>query len=189
MKSLFFLLFSITLFAQVDSNSVTVNVSRAANTAPDEVLLSVGVLSGYNSTLDDILAALKGTSISASNLSSVSTPLYLVSQPQLEWTFGLSLPLSKLNETSAALLAAQQRQPKKGGLTISFYVAETKASIQSQQSQGCDPSALLSDAQSQAQVLAAASNRIVGRLLGISAATTDQTPPCQLTVKFALIGL
>ena len=190
MKTFFLLLAGFfCAFAQVDSNSVTVTVSRSVNLVPDETVFSVSVTSAYGASLDDILAALKGTGVTAAGFVSVSDGYnYLNQPPTLVWTFSLSAPLSKLKDTVAALTRAQQSQPAKGGLAISFYVSSTRVSARGQQTQGCVAADLVSDARARAQTTAAATGRILGRLLALAATTTDQAPACSLTAKFSLVG-
>ena len=69
----FSLLFSPLAFGQLDSNSITVTASRNASLQPDQAVFAVSVQSGISASLDDVLAALQGSGITAANLSSVSS--------------------------------------------------------------------------------------------------------------------
>lgn len=171
-------------FGQLDSNSVTVTASRGTSLQPDQAVFGVFVDSGLSSSLDDILAALKGSGITIANFSGVSTvnqPVILPTgsgsstglpqtiQPTLEWTFGLPVALSKIAETVKALSSLQSSiMQNAAGLTLSFSVQGTQVSQQLQQSQTCVFSDLISDAQTQAQKLASAAGLGVGSILAMS---------------------
>jgi hypothetical protein len=84
------------LFGQVDSNTVTVTSSQSTNVQPDQVLFAVSVTTSLNSTLDDVLAALKGSGITIANFSGVSSAFAIPtgigitnqqSTPTLQWSF------------------------------------------------------------------------------------------------------
>ena len=60
-------------FGQLDSNSVTVSATRSMTQQPDQVLFGVTVQSGLNTSLDDVVAALQGSGITAANFSAVGT--------------------------------------------------------------------------------------------------------------------
>ncbi len=197
-------------FAQLDTNSITVSVSRSSTVQPDQVVFAVTVQSGLNASLDDVLAALQGSGITAANLAGVSSnnpsPY---TQSTILWTFTLTAPFSKQKDTVTSLTALEQTVAQgKSGLTLSFTVAGTQVSAQALQSQTCSLTGLISDAQAQAQSIAAAAGVTVGPVLALSSATsspipaavnfvsgafssvyvapTTYAPPCGLTVKFAL---
>ena len=58
--------------ASLDNNTVTVTANRALSLQPDQVSLYVTVLTAQDAGLDDVLAKLKGTGITAEFLNSVS---------------------------------------------------------------------------------------------------------------------
>jgi uncharacterized protein YggE len=206
-----FCLFPLLAFGQLDSNSVTVTASRSVNLQGDEALLSVSVSSGTSATLTDIVAALQGTGIAASNLSGVNTSQSFnfvvpgdspVPRLTLDWRFSLTVPLPKLKDMIATLTSLQQSIMKNNsGLSLSFAVQGIQVSSQLQQMQACAISDLLSDARAKAQKLADAAGLSVGTVLAMSSATSTTTGPssyaafgvasvyipgCSLTVKFAL---
>ncbi len=205
-------------FGQIDSNAVTVTALRNANLQPDTVLFSVSVTSGVNAGLDDVIAALAGSGITAANFSSVSSQQFFIAstipiiiqppqpaqpQPMLQWTFTLPVPLSKLKDTSTALTNVRQGIAKKNaGLAMSFSVQGTQVSQQLQQSQPCVISDLLADARAQAQKLANAAGLTLGQILALASSTSSTTGSsnsifnplpsfsiCAATVKYALIRL
>ena len=171
-------------FAQLDSNSITVTASRNVNLQPDQVVFGVFVDSGPDATLDEILAALKGSGITAANFSSVTTivPGFTTGvsllpppalppnlQSGLEWSFGLPVALAKIKDTVNLLTGLQQAiAQQQNGLVLSFTIQGTQVSQQLQQSQVCVVSDLIADAQSQAQKLAVAAGLGVGNILAMS---------------------
>jgi len=175
------------VFGQLDSNSVTVTASRAVNLQPDQVLFAVYVASGLNTSLDDVLVAVKGSGITIANFSGVATvsgvpvtiipgsqgsPVTIPAQPELTWAFGLSAPFAKMKDTVAALTSLEQSiKQANNGLKLSFQVQGTQASADLQQSQTCNPADLLADARGQAQKLASAGGLTLGNILAMAGNT------------------
>jgi hypothetical protein len=172
-------------FAQLDSNSVTVTATRSMTQQPDQVLFGVTVQSGLNTSLDDVVAALQGSGITAANFSGVSmgpNVIFAVVGPQpappimaspLQWIFSLPVPLAKIKDTIAMLTALQKNiAQQNNGLMLSFNVQGTQVSAQSQQSHVCPTADLLADATTQAQKLAAAAGLSLGSVLALSSGTS-----------------
>jgi hypothetical protein len=166
-------------FAQLDSNSVTVTATRSTTPQADQVLFGVTVQSGLNSSLDDVVAALQGSGITAANFSEVTTAAVVAvippmlppttGVPLLQWTFALPVPLAKIKDTIATLTALQKSIGQQNiGLTLSFNVQGTRVSTQLQQSQTCPTADLLADAQAQGQKLASAAGLSLGAILAMS---------------------
>jgi uncharacterized protein YggE len=163
-------------FAQLDSNSITVTASRGTNLQPDQVVLAVNVDTTMDASLNDVVAVLQNAGITLSNLAGVRTvgPYTLPPSPvppltQIEWTFGLPVPISKLGDTSAALRTIQQNVTTGNkGWGLSFNVQGTQVSMALQQSQVCSYPDLIADARAQAQKMAAAAGMNVGNVLAIS---------------------
>jgi len=204
-------------FAQSDTNSITVSVSRSATVQPDQVVFGVTVQSGLNTVLDDVLAAVQPAGITASNFIGVSSNNFVTvpPTPALTWTFSLTAPFSKQKDTVTSLTGLQQMIAQgKAGLTLSFGVAGTQVSAQALQSQVCSLADLVSDAKAQAQKIADAAGVTVGSILALSSGTAINTgsyapasvaivgayvsyssflssptsaPPCALTMKFSLL--
>src|SRR5260370_33916741 len=59
------------LFAQTDANSVTVTAYRSSNVQPDQIAISVSVLSGFDADFDTVIAALQGSGVTAANFNRV----------------------------------------------------------------------------------------------------------------------
>jgi hypothetical protein len=212
-KAPFLLVVSASLaFAQLDSNSITVNASRSAALQPDQALFVVSVQSDLNTSLNDVLAALQGSGITSANFAGVSSNsgFTISSGPSqtLQWAFALPVPLAKTKDTVAALTALQQNIAQNNkSLKLSFSIQGTQVSQQLQQSQTCSIPDLLADARTQAQKLADAGGVTLGAILAMSSpasssalaipqqivavgsfvSTSTFTPaPCALTVKFAV---
>ncbi len=203
-------------FGQLDSNSITVSVSNNANLQPDQAVFSVTVVSGITSGLDDVLAALQGSGITAANFTGVSTqgqftailsanPLPTTLAPTIGWTFSLPVPLTNTKATVATLTTVQQNIAKlNNGMTLSFNIVGTQVSQQLAQSQTCSLSGLIASATTQAQNLANVSGLTLGSVLALSSATSSVSsgsqlplqvpgllssaapPHCAVTVKFNL---
>jgi hypothetical protein len=211
-KGLFLVVASASLaFAQLDSNSITVNASRSTNLQRDQAVFGVFVQSDLNTSLNDVLTALQGSGITSANFSGVSgNSGFTISpgqSPALQWAFGLPAPLTKTKDTVAALTALQQNIAQNNkSLKLSFSIQGTQVSEQLQRSQTCSIPDLLADARSQAQKLADAGGVTLGTILAMSSPTSSvggtlslgvvsgnfvsPAPflpvPCAVTVKFAV---
>jgi uncharacterized protein YggE len=151
---------------------------------PDQVLFAVNVQSGLNTSLDDVVAALQGSGITAANFVGLSVSpslLYVgtpaipstIVAPPMQWIFSLSAPLAKIKDTIAMLTALQKSVAQQNtGLMLSFNVQGTQVSAQAQQSHPCAASDLLNDARAQAQKLADAAGLSLGGILAMSSGTS-----------------
>jgi uncharacterized protein YggE len=175
-------------FGQLDSNSITVTASRGNSPGPpDQALFGVVVTSAVDTSLDDVIALLQGTGVSAANLQALNE--YTISigssgppTETLNWRFSFTAPLTKNKDTIAMLSSLQQTIAKKSnGVTMSFSIQGTQTSVQPPQT--CSQSDLLTDARTQAQKLADGAGVSVGNILAMSSSTFAT---CSLTVKFAL---
>jgi uncharacterized protein YggE len=180
---LLLILFVPAAFAQLDSNSVTVTATRSMSPQPDQAVFAVTVQSGLSTNLDDVVAALQGSGITAANFSGISMgpalvftgnpipapPVSSIVAPPLQWVFALPAPLAKINDTIATLIALQKSIAQQNkGLTLSFSVQGTQVSAQLQQSQVCSTPDLLTDARTRAQKLANAAGLTLGTVLALS---------------------
>lgn len=200
---------SLALFGQVESNSITVSASQNASLQPDQAVFSVTVQSGVNTGLDDVLAALQGSGITAANLSSVSSnnivsPFNISNQPLLQWAFSLITPLTNTKTTVASLTTLQQNIAKlNNALMLSFSIVGTQVSQQLAQSQTCSLPSLVASATAQAQSLASAGALTLGPIIAMSSTSSNAVsssllevgnyvalssaapPPCAITVRFS----
>lgn len=162
MRKLSTLLFLMTVsaFAQLDDNTITITATRQATLQPDQIVFSVSVLTPQAAGLDVVLAMLPGTGVTEANLGEV----YSNSPNALQWYF--TLATSFLEASATVKLLTQLESQSKGA--VSFYVQGTQVSQALQQSQPCSQAALVADARNQAQMLASAAGLTVGPVLAVS---------------------
>jgi hypothetical protein len=155
-------------------------------------VFAVHVDSGLDTSLDDVIAALQGTGISAANLQNLSTLFNSrvselgVQTATLDWWFTFTAPLAKSKDTITMLTNLQATiTQRNNGVTMSFSIQGTQSSAQLQ---ACSLPDLLPNARTQAQKLADGAGVSVGNILAMSSPTaTGQLITCTLTVKFALL--
>ena len=170
----FLLLVAVPVFGQ---HTLTIAATRSVNLQPDQVLYSLSVSSGAAATLDQIVAALSGLGITASNLNGVTNN----PASTFQWSFTLAAPLSNLTATIGTLTKLQQTiTQNNSGLTLAFYVDGTEVSQQLRQSQTCSNSDLIADATAQAQKVSAAAQLTLGPVRSLS-----NTPLPQPTLVYA----
>jgi hypothetical protein len=167
-----FLACSALAFGQLDSDTITIQASRAVNLTPDQVVFSVSVSAGPSTSLDQVVAALSNSDITAANFVGVTGGTS--SQSPLQWLFTLAAPLAKIKAAVASLTALQQSiAQNNSGMTLAFQVQGTQVSPASIQSQACSTADLVADAQAQAQNVAAAA---MGLAIGPIVAISDGSP-------------
>ena len=185
---------------QAGSNAITITATRSASPQPDQVVFSVSVMSSLNTGLDDIVRALDGSGIRASDLYNVYSQTLVVQTGRvpnevvtLQWSFKLSVALSKVKETVAALNALQQKiRSTNSGLTLSYNSSGVAVSPESQAAQPCSITDLLADARAQAQKLVCASPELsVGPILALSDGGSIPVPAqaARFTAATFLLGI
>lgn len=186
-------------FAQLDSNVVTVTVSRQLVVQPDKVSLTVYVTSPADQTLDQVLAALRETRIKAADLTNFSTQ-----GPALTWVFGPVLPFSDMK----AVLPALEGLVSSGPIGVQLYFVGAAVSAEAAASQQCPYPELINDARSRAGKLAAAVGGTLGPIVSLTSGTAGTVaildpatvallrnpfpgeivaPSCALNIQFHLI--
>jgi uncharacterized protein YggE len=192
------LVFCSLAFGQLESNSITVSASNNASLQADQADFSIGVQSSLTTSLENVLAALQGSGITAANLSSVDTVEQYAngsaSSLVLEWTFSLPVSLANTKAIIASLTTLQQSiGAQNSGLTLSFAIAGTQVSPQLAQSQTCSLSGLIASATTQAQSLASAGGLVLGSITALASSTSNvvanpyaTAPPCAITVTFSV---
>ncbi len=160
--------------AQLDSNSITIDASRAIGLQADQAVFSLDVKSGLDVSLDDVLAALEGSGITMANLSSIrgQGPSLLPATTNdrgLVWVFNVTVPLNRITAETASLTALQRTiSIRNNGLSLSFDVMGSQVSPQRQQPDQCPIEGLLADALSQARKLGEAAGVSVGPVIALS---------------------
>lgn len=163
------------VWAQLETDTITIEASRQVNLQPDQIVFSVQVLAPKTAGLDEVLAKVAGTGIAAADLTSV----YNSSNDNFSWVFSLPVPVSQAGATATVLTRLQQQSQR----TVQFYAQETRVSPALQQSQGCSQANLVSDARTQAQNLAAATGFSVGPVLAVSDGSGPQLIPLLLQIQ------
>jgi len=169
MRLILLLAAAATAFAQTDTNTITVAASRTVTVAPDQVGYSVTVRTAGGASLNDAVAQLPGTGITAADLSYVADAGLLGQNPAVDWTFRLVVPFSKMKDTTTVLagLVRQAGGMKGVASPISFSVQAAQTSADAQ-TRACDLSALVNDARQEAGRIASAAGVQVGQIVGIS---------------------
>ncbi len=152
------------VLGQLESDTLTIQASRSVNLQPDQAVLYVTVNSSLSMSLDETLAALQGSGITAASFSNV----YDAGQdlPRLQWWFTLAVPFTKMKATLATLAAIQQLLGK-GGLQMNLSIS-SQFSPELLASQVCSLKDLVADARAQAQSMAAAGGFVVGEMSSLS---------------------
>jgi hypothetical protein len=161
-------------FGQLETNTITIQASRSVNLAPDQVSFYITVSADPTSSLDQIVAALSGLGITASNPSS----MYGANDNRgsLQWSFTLATPLTKMNATIASLVTLQQSMVKNNsGMSLTFQFQGAYVSPAAFQSQSCPAKDVVADAQTQAQNVAAAAGFAIGPIIAISNGSSATT--------------
>jgi hypothetical protein len=171
-------------------------------------VFNVQVTTGLDSGLDDVIAALQGSGITAANFQGLSASFDLIVSgtgttppaQTLDWSFQLAAPLAKVKDTITALSSLQSKiAAQNNGLALSFSIQGTQSSAPPST---CSLSNLLTNAQTQAQNLAIGAGLSVGNILAMSSSTAgvsavglagallgaSTASPCILTVKFELLA-
>ena len=161
---------AIAAYAQLDSDTLTITATRSLVVVPDRTQVFVNVSAPTDYTLDDVLAALRGTGISATNLSGVGGYPYTgitlfdpgpprVGTPLMQWVFRLTPALSNLKD----VLAPMARFNSPSNLRLDFYVQTMPAT-----GVPCPWPALLEDARAQAANVAASAGMKAGSIMSLS---------------------
>ena len=169
------MLFSFAAFAQLDDGTLTIAVSRTINLQPDQAVLSLYLSTDITVTLDDAVNMLQSLGITAANLQSVNTALPYVGGPlPTQWYFSLPVALSSVGDTLGKVLALRQTIAKNGpGAGLNFGLQGTQVSAALQAANPCPMTALVGDAQAQAQKFAAAAGIKVGPIVALSDGSTS----------------
>jgi hypothetical protein len=163
----FFLAAASVAFGQLDSDTITIQASRSTNFTPDQIAFNVAVAADPATSLDQVVAALASSGVTAANLSGLSGAQDVHSP--LQWTFSLAVPFAKMKATIAALTALQQSFAQNpGSMTLAFAVQGLQYSMQLIQTQTCAAKDLFADALAQAQPLATLAGLAIGPVVALS---------------------
>ena len=150
-------------FAQLDNDTITVTASRQASLPADQALVGVTVSAPPEVPLEDVLALIGPAGFNMANL----TGTYSLVATQ--WSFSRAVSFDRVSSTLAALAAARdagaQKDPR---IDIAYYLQGAQVSDQVRAAHPCVFPSLLSDAQRQAQNIAAAAGVRVGSIVAMS---------------------
>src|ERR1700680_2896172 len=125
LQSILFIAVPVQLFGQIESDTLTLSASRVLSIQPDQAHFNVTMVSTPTQGLDEILAALQATGITAANFSSLTSQ----SDGTLQWLFNLPVSLAKVQTAAVSLVSLQQTIAKSNnGLTLSFYIGGLQVS-------------------------------------------------------------
>ncbi|HYL75132.1 MAG TPA: hypothetical protein VEU96_13055 [Bryobacteraceae bacterium] len=185
------MIFISVAFGQLDANSITVTGSQSlAAGQPDQAVFTVQVQSGLDTSLDDVIAALQGTGITAAHFFNLNASFGfggagggtgtgtgtgvsgLSPGSGLNWVFQFGAPFAKVKDTVTTLTTLQQSLAKKNnGVVMFFSIDRTQVSTQLQPT--CSLSALIADARARAQKIADAGGVGLGSILAMSSVTPN----------------
>ena len=173
------LLAAVPVFAQLPSNTLTISATRNIVLQPDQLVFGLTVSSNKTTTLEQIVAALSGLGLTAANLTGVDNS----TATTLQWNFTLAVPIATVTTAINSLVNLQQSiGQNNSGLTLAFFGNGTQVSQKSQQSVSCSNTDLISDAQAQAQKLAAAAGMTLGPVTKLS--NTPASGTAQVAASF-----
>lgn len=158
--------------AQLDTNTVTVTATRTYDLQPDQVQLYVTLTAPVAVGLDEILAQLEGSGITAANLNGVYTPYSNASDEYhgySQWSFTPTVGFDKLKAALAALSRLQITAGKfMESPALRFDVGGTKISYALLAAHACPFPTLIDDARRQADAMAAAAGMRTGAIVSLS---------------------
>ena len=155
-------------FGQLQTDTITITAMRHVHLQPDQIIFDVQVFTTATAGVDDALAEVPGSGITAADLTGVFT----YNPNKLRWNFTLAVPFSQAAATTKLLTQIQQQSNQ--SVTVSSQGTQVSQALQ--QSQPCSQANLISDARAQADSLAAAVGFSVGAALAISDGSLDQSP-------------
>ena len=177
-------------FGQLDSNSLSLTVSRSAFVQPDQAVFGIGVAASPDVTLTEILTGMQKVGLRSENLLGIETmfPANRGGPGPLQWSwqFSLPVPLANIGETLFTLLSLQRSADTANrGLQLSFALNGIQASPASVAAQQCPLSDMIAEARSQGQKMASAAGSTLGPLLAIGEAPTPVRAAAQFVVGSA----
>jgi hypothetical protein len=161
-------------FAQLETNTLTITASRNVSVVPDQVLYGVSLTTDLSATLDDAIAQLAGTGITAANFTYVTSSGD--SAKSVDWAFELVVPFSKMKDTVAALSGLRTKLGVRNTSRALTFSAVTERTSSDAQSQGCPLTSLVNDARREAERIAAAAGVRLGGIVGLSDGSGSNIP-------------
>lgn len=178
----------------IESKSITLTVTKSVALPTADIQITVNILGGLDTTLDQVLAAVKDVGLTGQDLVGLGT-MPMGPRPdqfRLNYGFRLVVPFSRMKQTLDAL--DRLRRTIDTNLELQYYAASVAASPAAfDQARQRVLSELIQEAQTKAQALADAARLKLGPITGILDATASggyAAPPglqayFTLTVRFS----
>lgn len=174
-------------FAQLESNSLTVNASRSSLVAPDQALFSIRVSAEPAVSLTQVLNGVQKAGVTGEHLTDVETDMQ-ESGFRWVWLFLLPVPLNNITDLQRTLTELQQSpDTATRGLSLSFSLVGARSSPTLITAQRCPVSELLAEARAEAQKMANAASLTLGPVLAIGDADVSR-PTAVLAARIGTIG-
>lgn len=177
------LLISSIMLAQsaADTNTLTVQASRTVRLTPEQATFSVRISTGTETSVAQVLSSVRSIGLDANAFQDVTTGFRSVltlsrtpqQVPSLDYTFQLSVPFGKLNETIGAIDALQKTlaTDRKWDTSYSLTGLQASTSTAEESRQRALPE-LFADARRKAEGLAKSAGVGVGSIRNISETTS-----------------
>jgi len=164
------LLFSGLLYAQADAINVT--ATKTVDLPPEEVTFNIAVVADQDTTLDQVLQAVKESGIATKDLTGIGTQQFGPSpnQIRLAFQFALTVPFSKFKDTLDKFAAVRRSLVASGSsmeLQTYFMTIAATDATREQARQRAIPD-LIEDARKKGELLASAAGLSLGSIQGIS---------------------
>jgi uncharacterized protein YggE len=166
-----FLILAVGGYAQVDGISTT--ASRNLTLNPDEVTFYVSLTTELGTTLEEAVASMQDTGITAKQLLGItSTPEYYGPPPQtrtarVAYQFFVTHPYGRLKEVADKLETARKAVvANNGDLQFTLYVSASEKAIEDNRQQLLPQ--LIAEARKKAELLANAAGMTLGPVLNVS---------------------
>ncbi len=178
--ALFAALFSISAFAQVTADGITTSASKTITLWPDNAVFTVDVTSAAGTTVDQAVAWLKDTGITAANLVGAGTT------QESQFKFRITVLYPRIPEISDKLRAATAVVAAAGGsLTYALSLTASDYAVQLARQRVLPD--LIAEVKRRADSLAGASGLMVGTIQAIGDSSSVISAPRWISSP-ALIG-
>jgi hypothetical protein len=174
--SRFFLAIVFAAVPLCGQEGITVTASRTADLSPEEVTWNIAVLADQDSTLDQVLQAIKDTGLAAKDLTGISAQQYGPgpSQSRLAYQFAITARFASFKETMDKLAAARRSLlANNSNIELQTYFMSVAASEASrEQARQAALADLIADARRKAELAAKAAGLTLGSIQGMIDSTS-----------------
>ena len=172
LRSFSWLFLLVCVPAYAESDAIAVTVTRNVDLPPDSIYMSMAIVTEQDVTLDQVLQASQALGLTAQNLVSFNLQQYgpSPSQNRLAYAFDLSVPFSKLKETSDKLASVRRTMAANSpAMELQLYsmAVASGASARDQARDGL-LAPLFQEARTRADQLAKAAGVTLGNVVAVS---------------------